>query len=97
MHGHAHTHTPDNADLCSNTMAWQLVTAIVVTFRLRRPSALFSVCLYCMNTLQCLHQLSSVMATEGCCATMRCCSLVMTDVSLCMCLHVAVHVADTTS
>lgn len=83
MHVHGCTHRPlDNTDLCSNTMAWQLVTAIAVTSKLCRPPALFSVCLYCKYTLQCLQQLSSVTATDGCCATTRCCSLVMTDKSL---------------
>lgn len=83
MHVRGCTHRPlDNTDLCNNTMAWQLVTAIAVTSKLCRPPALFSVCLYCKYTLQCLQQLSSVTATDGCCATTRCCSLVMTDISL---------------
>lgn len=48
-HTHACTRTheePDNTDSCGNTIAWQLVTAIVVTSKLSRPLALFSVCLY---------------------------------------------------
>lgn len=90
-HTPAHTH---NTDLCGNTMAWQLVTAIVVTSTLSRPPALFSVCLCSMNMLQCLQQLSSVKATEGCCAnTKECCSLVMADVSQ----QLRSHVTDTTN
>lgn len=97
IHTHAHTHVPGKTDLCGNTIVWQLVTTIVAIFRLYRPPTLFSVCLYCMCTLQCLQQLSSVMATEGGCATIRCCSLVVKDISACLRLHVAVYVDGTTN
>lgn len=78
----------DTTDFYSHTMAGQLATAIEVALRLGKPLALFSVRLDCVNTLQCPLPLSSVMATEGCCAATRCLSLVVTDVSLYICLHV---------
>ena len=94
---HAHTHRePDDTDLCGNTMAEHLVTAIAMTSKLQQASG--TVLCMCMYTIPGLKQISSFMDTDSCCTSMRHCSSVMTDILHCIWVFkFAIYVADVTS